>query len=497
MFFQGNLQEGISTAVQQSKFVVCFVTDGKEESEQWESSFLKEGSIAGLLDAEAVVLRLQAGSEEAGYLAAIFPIPKTPTLVIIRNGELKEYVAAGVAREEFVRRVYGAFRPGQSPPGAAEPSSASQSVAAAAAATAAPATEPSPPRAAGSSSAGAPRPPSQEPPSAEAQLTAQRAAQIAAAAQQQREAAQEGERRRQAALKAKAEAEAERRRIAKGKMPSTGDGDDKDDRDPAKKAAVRKASQQYAERQRQMREERQRVLQRIEDDRAERRAREEERRAVREAELRAQHEIIEGASAIAESAGAPSSMRSGTGRRHDHCSIQVRLFDGSTIRTRLPSTSTLRTDVRKWVDESRQDGSNPYEFKVLLTPLPNRSIDAVEEEKSLDELGLTPSATLVLIPVDRYSAAYAQAGGNPVSRIVAPFFGFFAWIVGVFTGFFGTLFSTAGPPAPEEIPLRDLNRRSEDHVGGAGEGSRQQRDYQLYNGNSLNFEPRKDDDDDN
>jgi hypothetical protein len=36
------------------------------------------------LSRETVLLRLKAGSQEAGYLAAIVPLPKTPTLVVIQ-----------------------------------------------------------------------------------------------------------------------------------------------------------------------------------------------------------------------------------------------------------------------------------------------------------------------------------------------------------------------------------------------------------------------------
>lgn len=40
--------------------------------------------LTPLLPAKAVLLRLEAGSEEANYLAAICPIPKVPTLVVIK-----------------------------------------------------------------------------------------------------------------------------------------------------------------------------------------------------------------------------------------------------------------------------------------------------------------------------------------------------------------------------------------------------------------------------
>lgn len=107
MFFQGTLQEGISTALQQSKQVVCFVTgtphleanqsvmshlltrwaDDGGEGTQWETEFLADGSVKGTLRSQAVTLRLQAGSEEAGYLEALFPVPRKPTVVVIQYVE--------------------------------------------------------------------------------------------------------------------------------------------------------------------------------------------------------------------------------------------------------------------------------------------------------------------------------------------------------------------------------------------------------------------------
>ena len=63
MFFTGTLQEGISTAVQQGKLVVCFVTDNNEESQKWENEFLKEDAVSSALAKEGVTLRLEAGSK--------------------------------------------------------------------------------------------------------------------------------------------------------------------------------------------------------------------------------------------------------------------------------------------------------------------------------------------------------------------------------------------------------------------------------------------------
>src|SRR4051812_7543571 len=80
------------------------------------------GQLFTLLRQKAVVLRLEAGSTEAGFLAAFCPISNTPTLVIIQyavghilgwiwlitsfsNGQLREQLVSGVAKEDFVSRV--------------------------------------------------------------------------------------------------------------------------------------------------------------------------------------------------------------------------------------------------------------------------------------------------------------------------------------------------------------------------------------------------------
>lgn len=84
MFFSGTLQEGISTALEQTKNVVCFVTDEGDESQQWEEEFLAESTVQSALGSYAVTLRLKAGSEEAGYLEVLFPVPRKPTLIVIQ-----------------------------------------------------------------------------------------------------------------------------------------------------------------------------------------------------------------------------------------------------------------------------------------------------------------------------------------------------------------------------------------------------------------------------
>ncbi|KAF3765082.1 putative Ubx7 [Cryphonectria parasitica EP155] len=473
VFFTGTLQEGISTALQQSKLVVCFVTDGQEESKTWENEFLTDSTIAPSLEKDAVVLRLEAGSQEAGYLAAIFPLPKIPTLVIIKNGELKEYVSAGTEKAEFLRRVGNALAartesqapmassasPGtqtETPaPAAAVPSSDNSTATVVPAQTTQPGGQAVPAPASSSSEALAP------------QLSA-------------------AERTREGARRERSEIEKERRREDKGKKPAEESQDQNSDPKTKQNDAVKKASQKLAERKAKAREERARVLKLIADDKAERKAREEERRLEREAERRAAAgEEVSTPVPEATSASTPVPSSS-VARRHDQCALQIRLFDGSTIRTRFPSGATLSRDVRKWIDESRTDGQDPYTFKVILTPLPNRAIDhATEEEQSLEKLGLTPSATLVLTPVDRYSEAYTSLNAgltNPASRLITAVLAFVMNIL-------------SGIADQDEGQASTSGREGSGRIKGFQNPDDRRGDHQLYNGNSLNFEPRNDEDD--
>ncbi|KAL2023515.1 hypothetical protein VTK56DRAFT_2123 [Thermocarpiscus australiensis] len=471
-FFAGSLQEGIAAALQQAKSVVCFVTDGEAESQQWEDEFFTEEEVLSLLQSQAVTLRLPAGSQEETYLAQLYPIPKKPTAVIIKNAELKEYIAAGVTKEEFVRRIKTALAPAQpagSPQSAAAPTS-----------PAAPTNQQSRVDDVPAGSSGqATRTPSSD--SRVQLLLAERAARLA-----EQKKKQEEEAKRQRAEKAKAKAQAE------------ADGSRKPDEQSKHAEALRK-------KQREAREERQRILKAIEDDKAARRARKAELEAERKAAA---------AAALENQNTAPFSPASqllpSTGRLSEHCSIQVRLFDGSTIRSRFSSNDTLK-DVRQWVDTTRKDGKEPYTFKVLLTPLPSKTIDVTEEGKSLQSLELAPSSTLILVRVPKSTAARTSSAapavetqGNVFQRLIAYILAIVTGIFNAISAFFTTLFSTRAPPAAQEHPASrtsqsqvgaDAARRRGRRIAGLDRADERRNEQQFYNGNSTNFEPNPEDGD--
>ncbi|KAH8667433.1 hypothetical protein BGZ60DRAFT_409242 [Tricladium varicosporioides] len=476
MFYDGDLQSGIAKALQEAKLVACFVTDDGEESNIWENVFFQEPETKSALAEQTVFLQLKAGSQEAGYLAAIFPLPKTPTMVLIKNGELKEYIAAGVTKEEFLRRLSIALPP-RAPSTFALESTTSQPPVVAPTHTLEPPTSSIP----SAASSDAPR--GSQPSQAQARLAESLARHEANRKEQQakekakREAdakAQEEKAKREyLAAKAKAEAHPE-------------------------SSNLKKAEDQYAKSQRQRvqdaQKERDRILARVEADKAERRARE----VARKARIKAAEEETVKSSL---SAGQTSS-RVQQSRQSAECAVQVRLFDGSTIRSKFLSTGTLMENVRPWIKETQKDDL-AFTFKQVLTPLPNKNISISDESQTLHELGLAPSATLILIPVDEYISSYER--GRAIDYLYRiPSYGYsivvgvFGVVKGVFSGIWG--FISADGVEVNSATSSDgreaaTARSTAINVRTLGDQRQEGDDQQFYNGNALNFEPRKDDED--
>ncbi|TRX88924.1 hypothetical protein FHL15_010152 [Xylaria flabelliformis] len=455
MFFEGNLQEGISTALQQSKQVVCFVTDDGSESQQWENEFLADDSIRPGLESQSVILKLTTGSEEAGYLEALFPVPKKPTVVIIQNGQLKEYIAAGTSKEEFIRRIGKTSQQGSTQK---QPSTTPSTI---------PAVNPSQDRQTSTAS--------HNDDSLYDDVQPTTTAILASSSTQPTTGTTTEEKRLTAAEKQKGKARAEAEEEAKRRV---------DERCDPPTSAEQAHANEVKLRKQQANEERKRILKRIEDDKRARKERDAaERRARSLLSADAATAAAEDGSSVADPAIALRHRLPKAGQG-DSCNLQVRLMDGSTIRSRFASDKTLGTDVRQWIDTERTDGDAPYSFRVVLTPQPNKVIEPQEEIKSLLSLGLAPSATLVLIPT-RYSVAYAgrRGGGGILSPVIGVFSSLFGAIMASIGGFFALFFGGGGGNSSghEDIPMENLRAR--------------RRDNQLYNGNSLNFEPRGEDDD--
>ncbi|KAG9205786.1 hypothetical protein G6514_007393 [Epicoccum nigrum] len=477
MFYEGTLQSGIGQAIQQQKLVACFIRDDGATSKLWEDEWLQSGWLSSLLEQKSILLRLESGSTEAGFLAAFCKLGSAPTLIVIDKGKLQLQVGSEVGQEEFVnsvRKVLGAPAiPGSAPAQAStvdaeddlygEPPTAAPSPPARAAV--------SPPQAQAPVSAPAPAPaPARAPP------TPSNA---------------KGKQRADAAPQAG---------IAPSPAATTS-------AQQAARAALQKKKREDAE-------ELARIKARIEQDKAERKARAEARKAEREQERTA------GAQAQAQAQAQTRSNPSTRGSQAPNVNLNVRLFDGRTIRSIFPRTATLEKEVRKWIDEefSKLDANDPnvqnqalppYFFRHILAPQPSRELSAGDENQTLGDIDLAPSATLALVPVKGYTDAYSGSGSNLLAGtrtgLVSGAFGLLSSTVGYAGGILGSFLGTgaAAPPPNQGRAVgsgsgsgsEQQSRSERDEQGNirvrtlADQRAQEPRNQQFYNGNQVRVQP--------
>jgi hypothetical protein len=100
MFHEGDLQSGISRAITEQKLVAVFIYSTSDaNSRVWEEDWLSKGpreaaegsrSLGERFAEKAVLLKIEYGSQEAGFLSAFCPITAAPSFVVIHNGRVLE-----------------------------------------------------------------------------------------------------------------------------------------------------------------------------------------------------------------------------------------------------------------------------------------------------------------------------------------------------------------------------------------------------------------------
>jgi hypothetical protein len=273
---------------------------------------------------------------------------------------------------------------------------------------------------------------------------------------------------------------------------------------PSATAAQQAARDALRKKKREEAEELARVKARIEADRVARKAEAEARKLEREQER----------STEAQSTIQSRTTTSSKGSQAQIVKLQVRLFDGRTIRSTFPRTASLQTEVRKWVDEEfgklAADDPNinnkqlpPYFFRHILAPQPSRELSAGDENQSLGDIDLAPSATLVLVPVKGYTEAYSDVGGGVVGTatgIVGGAFGLLSSTVGYVGSTLGSVIGYGSTTPAPEAPAGQTTSSSESqgsqqpaNLEGAtirvrtlaDQRAREPTNQQFYNGNQV------------
>lgn len=536
MFHQGDLQSGISRALTEQKLVACFISSDNEESQKWEHQWLGIGRRPAPIDiwaTKAVILKLQYGSQEAGFLSAFCPITSSPTFVVIDKGRVVDKIEGGIGHEGFMTRVSTALdiefhvmkksefeaakqrsqeqdRPENPVTDSAAPTSSNTQQQDGHEAVQPPSTI----------SAESTAPPSQQPqqPATVSESTPSPAPESSSANMStlfpdraQRHEVEAA--KRAAAEKAERAARAKARRLEEEKALASDKGKGRATEETEKEKSRRDWILQQKIRKDEAKKDRERILAQIEADKQERKAR--TQRAAGEAAPE---------SRLPTSIEAASKRRTGAGGM---CSLQVRLFDGTSIKGRFEPSATLDSTVRDWIKSTTAEQGNinaadvPFTFKQIISPMPSRSIEVSEERQSLADLGLTPNATLVLVPVAGYTEAYSgNAGRGYMSSALHYTYALAngaSSILGSAISYVPGLGGSA-TAAPTESTARQSRSASDDEGPTSLDGSSESlgsakvkvktladqraeaereraKNPEFYNGNSSAFEGRKDDDD--
>ena len=289
---------------------------------------------------------------------------------------------------------------------------------------------------------------------------------------------------------------------SKGKQRATSDSAEKgDDTDLAGASKKQRESwvHEQKKRKQEAQAERKRILAQIESDKKERKQKEQDRKAAAAAANAEEQAITTDESPKSPAkAGAPPRTRYAK-----DCALKIRTFDGSTVASKFPSEQTLREHVRPWIESELGKPDAPYEFTQVLAPMPNRRISVSEEEESLQSLGLAPSATLVMVPIKAYTEAYTSSGAQGYLSsglsygygVVKSGVSLIGGLAGSFLGGSGEASAAQGPTqSPHGIDGSSEAPRSSINVRTLRDRAVARDDQQLYNGNTLNFEPRREDD---
>ncbi|KAK6522108.1 hypothetical protein TWF281_002675 [Arthrobotrys megalospora] len=397
IFFSGRIEEAIQATVANQKPLACFVTDESDDSNVWEQDYLSDDSVSASLKESAVTVRLLKDSTEANYLNAFCSITTYPTLLVIKNGgagiDGLTVITNPISKEDFVAKISSTFSNIAAPsanlldgvnssPSFPEPSPAATVTSTAPATTSTPIQE-APASTSDSLPANTQFPPESDTGRRLASIQAQHRERIARLKAQREAAELEAQKKRELARREDTQAMAS-----------------------AAEAQKSRSNKQYADEQKKRKmeaeKERRRVLEQIKADREEMRIREANRKAIA-----AEAEAAE----LAASAPVCDVPAGGKGKevpKDGQCNLAFRLFDGSRISHKFPADATVEGDVRPWLDNNRTDSNHPYKLVVQSASMSSKNI---EGSSSLSELGLYPSAILILKPVasSKISSAFAPA----------------------------------------------------------------------------------------
>ncbi|XP_043086417.1 UBX domain-containing protein 4-like [Puntigrus tetrazona] len=463
-WFEGSIPAAIAAAKQRRCVFVVVITGSDDQSSQLMSSW-ETDSVWEAAQNCCVAIRVDAESEACVQFSQIYPVVCIPSSFFIgENGIPLEVIAGSVTEDELKRRISKVSQMHTQQMSAERANETEE--AASKESLSVPMEED------GASGHMTPAEDASQPDEALDSKVERITKKLEERREQKKKAEEENELRK----------EVERRKMGKEML------------DFKKKQEEEKTKRLLEERNREKAEERaarERVKQQIALDRAD--------RAARYAQSQAEVEAARVAALQARASEQESRRDAAQRERSAFARIQFRLPDGSSFTNQFPSETRL-LEARRF---AAQEVGGRYGQFSLATMFPRREFTDEDLQRSLLELELTPSASIVLLPQSSSAVVRSSASGGVwtvLGSLLYPLLSVWRYI----SSFLFSSAPAAPPPAPQNThgpgaaaePKRDavrkriLEKRPEDFkkdgkIYGYGLKKTTRGDNNTWNGNST------------
>ncbi|KAI7854646.1 hypothetical protein BDC45DRAFT_507790 [Circinella umbellata] len=386
MWFDGPVAEAVSLVNTKNCVFIVYIFDDSDNSHKLDAT-LNAPTVVEKITAEAVALKMHKDSDNAKLFQQLYPMPHVPILYFIKQGTIKEFGTQDTTEEELITKIDQTAATSPSIGSQQQQSSSSSPLTA-------------PPSAIGTTSTPVPGSTTTSPQStanndiesvnvSTTPVSSSSPDQLARKEKLRKQMEEARKKREEKEKQDARERELKRREDGKGMQQTRQQMEDQ--RNKQHFAKIKKEKKEEEEHRRKIKEQ-------IARDRAEQIAARQAAKKKRESENDTSPSLT---SPLQQRNKSPSGRQ-----HHDSSSISIRQLDGSSIRNKFQATDTL-TVVKDWIDQNRTDGDQPYK---LLAQFPTRQFSIGDEERSLQELDLCPSATIIMKGIKNVSHAYG--GGN-------------------------------------------------------------------------------------
>ncbi|CEP12960.1 hypothetical protein [Parasitella parasitica] len=425
IWFKGSMKDAISLVAEKQCVFLVYIHDNSEKTNIFNDT-LKNNQVTKAINEGTVAVAMEKSSENAVMFGQYYPIQTVPILYFIKQGTIRDFGVETLTSQEIIDKINAVNQISTVPAPQSLPVSTTVAATEAAPATPAPAAEPS-----------------TENTNVTPTTSSTHSADSSKNVQQHDERKEEMQKRLERVRKERAEREQQ-----EAKERETKRRQDAKMLQDAQQLRIDKENKVYYEKIRKERQEdeahRKRVREQIARDRAEKIA---QRNAEKQRQSSESPIITQQAATAAAENSSSSSLKS---KSHMYSNLNIRQLDGSNIRHQFEAICTL-SQVRDWIKENRTESAKkPYK---LSSQFPTRLFTDTDNDTTLKDLNLCPSATIIMKPLGAGSSSSSIrsiSSGNRTGltrHVVSAFdlvYGFIVTLINLLTGALATLFPSNG-----------------------------------------------------